>query len=70
MLVICISCGRIIGCSVKNTIMTNKCITCDIFKECRDAIPKDSQGTATVMLVHFEHECLDHDRTMIGFHPN
>lgn len=70
MLVICVSCFKVIGCTTKKTKIENDCLTCNAYNDCKDAIPAGTQGELTVLFVHFEKGCLAHNRTLIGFHKN
>ena len=68
MLIICNSCGKIIGCGLtKDGLIQYQCIDCPKVKECKDATPLDSIVERRVYFVHFAEECSAHERVKIGF---
>ena len=68
MLVICITCKKIIGCGItKDGIIEKECVQCNEQVECQEETPLGMIVERRVYFVRFIGGCSDHERFKIGF---
>jgi len=68
MIVICIRCQRMVGCSTSEGKPIDNCYHCKS-RECRTQI-LNGQAIITQVIISKFKSCLDHDSPHIGFKPN
>ena len=68
MLIICVSCKKVIGCGLtKDGLIANQCCYCHRHYECKEETPTNTIVERKVLFIHFPNDCLDHDVTRVGF---
>jgi len=67
MLILCVSCGKIIGCGITEIgSIAKQCNYCPDSEKCKDETPLNTIMERRVLFIHFDNECRGHTAP-IGF---